>query len=410
MRSGTMITAGESPIIRKRKKRRRRRAPLFPFVLIAIVVVGMLSGGLWVTRRHPMLATSRLPASYVSDTSALETEYAHFYGKPIAESVIRSRFRQAAELASQHNYPGASTVLETLSKDAAVPSVFSDLGILYSSLGDYPRAVDMFREALARDSEYAPARRFLQKTTAIPPHAAEPLNREAEGNNDAHTANLISLAAPVSGEVGAAHDPVDYFRIITPPAPRDLLTIEVENHSIKFSPRLRVYDSVLRLQGWGEKSGRAGDSIEVWGGPASNSSLYIAVAAEDSSAGQYVVTVKAQKAFDAYEPNDDIMSSRRITTGEEIHANIMDAEDTDFFSFASPRKGTVTIEIRNDSATLIPAVTTFNPDRRNQGFGPELRRPGLGLHHTIEVEKDQIYYLQVWSQAASAGAYTLRID
>jgi hypothetical protein len=88
----------------------------------------------------------------------------------------------------------------------------------------------------------------------------------------------------------------------------------------------------------------------------------------------------------------------------------MDAEDTDFYSFVSPRKGTVSIEIRNTSTTLIPAVTAFNTDRRNMGFGPELRKPGLGLHHTIDVEKDQLYYIQVWSQAASAGSYILRVD
>jgi hypothetical protein len=268
----------------------------------------------------------------------------------------------------------------------------------------------MFREALVRDSDYAPARRFLRTMVAIPPNTAEPFNREVEGNNEARTANLIALKVPVSGEVGAVNDSVDYFRIITPPAPRDLITIELDNHSINFPPRLHVYDATVRLQGWGEKAGQAGDSIKVSGGPPPNSALYIAVLPDDSSTGQYVLTVKAQKAFDAYEPNDDIMSSRRVTMGEEINANIMDAEDTDFYSFVSPRKGTATIEIRNNSTTLIPAVTTFNPDRRNMGFGPELRKAGLGLHHTIDVEKDQVYYIQVWSQAASAGAYTLRVD
>jgi hypothetical protein len=379
-------------------------------VLVAILGLGLLWGGRWLTSHRPVLDTENLPASYVSDNSALETEYAHFYGKAIGEPALRRRFRQAADLASQRNYPGASTVLETLSRDAAVPAVYSDLGIVYASLGDYARATDMFREALARDAEYAPVRRFLKSTTAIQPSAAEPLNRETEGNNEARNANLIALATPVSGEVGSINDSADYFRVITPAAPRDLITIEVENHSINFAPHLHVYDSSLRIQGWGERAGRAGEAIQVTGGPAPNSAIFLAVSPDDASSGQYVLSVKVQKAYDAYEPNDDLTTSRRITLGEEIHANIMDAEDTDFFSFVSPRKGTVTIELRNNSSTLIPAVTTFNPDRRNMGFGPELRKPGLGLHHTIDVAKDQVYYVQVWSQAASAGAYTLRID
>jgi hypothetical protein len=123
-------------------------------------------------------------------------------------------------------------------------------------LGDNARAVDMFREALVRDSDYAPVRRFLRTSPAIPLNTAEPLNREAENNNDARTANLIALRAPVSAEIGAANDTVDYFRIITPPAPRDLITIELENHSINFAPRLHVYDAGLRLLSWGEKTAR----------------------------------------------------------------------------------------------------------------------------------------------------------
>jgi hypothetical protein len=405
-----MSPQGQSAIIRKRKRKRRRRAPLFPFVLLAIAALGVLWGGVWVMRRRPMLDTANLPASYVGDYAALEQEFARYYGKALEDNAIRARFREAADLASKHNYPGASTVLETLSRDAAVPVVYSNLGITYSLLGDNARAVDMFREALVRDSDYAPVRRFLRTSPAIPLNTAEPLNREAENNNDARTANLIALRAPVSAEIGAANDTADYFRIITPPAPRDLITIELENHSINFAPRLHVYDASLRLLSWGEKTARAGESIKVSGGPSPNSSLYIAVMPEDNSSGLYVLTVTARKAYDVYEPNDDIVSSRRITMGEEINASIMDAEDTDFYSFVSPRKGTVSIEIRNTSATLIPALTTFNADRRNMGFGPELRKPGLGLHHTIDVEKDQLYYVQVWSQAASAGSYTLRVD
>jgi hypothetical protein len=404
-----MTPIGQSTIIRKRK-RKRRRAPLFPFVLIAFAGLGVFWGSRWVMHRRPILDTGNLPASYVGDNAALEQEYAHYYGRTMADGSIRTGFRQAADLAARHNYAGASTVLETLTRDAAVPVVYSDLGVVYSSLGDYARAADMFREALARDFDYAPVRRFLNSTRSFPPKTAEPWNRESEGNNDARTANLIALRTSVGGEVGGVNDAADYFRVITPPAPRDLITITLDNHSIKFAPRLHVYDAGLRLLGWGEAGGRAGESLKVVGAPASNTSLYIAVTPDDANGGQYVLTVTSQKAYDAYEPNDDIMHPRRITTGEEIAANIMDAEDTDYYSFVSPRKGTLTIEIRNHSTSLIPALTTYNADRRNMGFGPELRQPGLDLHHTINVDKDQLYYVQVWSQAASAGSYTLRVD
>ena len=57
---------------------------------------------------------------------------------------------------------------------------------------------------------------------------------------------------------------------------------------------------------------------------------------------------------------------RAITVGSTIVANIMDANDTDFYSFVSPRTGTVSIVISNRSTTLIPALSTFFPDKRSR--------------------------------------------
>ena len=405
-----MPTPGQTTIVRKKRRRHRRRTPLFPFVLLGLAGLALIWGVRWVASRRPAASPTNVPAEYVTEIAALRSEYSHYYGRPIDESVIEGRFRQASELMGNRNYPGASAVLETLSKKAALPVVFSNLGVVYSLLGDYARSADTFREALARDGEYASARQFLRNSKSIPPNTADPYTREVEPNNDPRTATLMSLGVATGGEVTVSTNDVDYFRVISPAAPRDLLLIELANHSIEFAPRLHVYDETLRLLSWGEKSARAGESIRIMGGPPPNTPLYIAISATETHGGLYVLTVKPLKVYDPYEPNDDIMSSRRISMGEEVHANIMDADDTDFYSFQSPRRGTVTIEIRNESTTLIPGITTFNADRRNMGFGPEIRQPGQGLHHTIDVDKDRIYYIQVWSQAASAGSYTLRVD
>jgi hypothetical protein len=137
--------------------------------------------------------------------------------------------------------------------------------------------------------------------------------------------------------------------------------------------------------------------------------LYVAITDDNAKGGMYLLTVTPQKAFDRYEPNDDIMASRRISIGEEVAANIMDNADTDFFSFASPRKGEVTIEIRNRAAALVPVLAVYNRDRRNIGFAQDVKA-GANLRHTIDADKDQLYYLQVSSQSGTAGAYILRVD
>jgi hypothetical protein len=96
--------------------------------------------------------------------------------------------------------------------------------------------------------------------------------------------------------------------------------------------------------------------------------------------------------------------------GQTIEASIMDAADTDFYSFVAPDSGTVKIEIHNRSTTLTPALTTFTFDQHTNGRGPDLQAPGADLRHTLAVKPKQTYYLQVWSRWDSAGAYSVTIQ
>jgi hypothetical protein len=69
----------------------------------------------------------------------------------------------------------------------------------------------------------------------------------------------------------------------------------------------------------------------------------------------------------------------------------------------------VEIELTNESSTLIPAITLFRSDKRNIGFGPDVRTAGANLTHRMEVMEHQSYYVQVWSQAHSSGKYQLTV-
>jgi hypothetical protein len=366
-------------------------------------------GAMWLVKRRPAVDTTKMPEGYVSDSAALKQEYQRYYGNDTDYGRVAGRFRTAIDLAAKRNLPAVASVLDSVSKVGAIPLIFHDLGVAYAGLNDYVRAADAFREVLARDPEYGPTRKFLRDARGIPPGMAEPITREVEPNNSNLAANLIALRSPVGGELAGASDTSDYFRLITPPAPRDLISIEIANHSATFAPQLRVYDGSVKMQSWGEKSERVGKSIKVTGGPAPNSTLYLSISGEDGKGGLYLLTVTPLKAFDRYEPNDEIMSSRQISIGEEVSANIMDDGDKDFYSFQSPRKGLVSVEIRNRAPGLAPVLAVYNRDRRNIGFAPDVKA-GENLRHSFETEKDQTYYLHVSSQAGSSGAYSLRVD
>ena len=287
--------------------------------------------------------------------------------------------------------------------------IFHDLGVAYAGLNDNARAAEAFREALARDPEYGPTRKFLRDARGFTAGIAEPITREVEPNEQQPGGEPDR--APFAGgrrNTGAS-DTSDYFRVIAPPAPRDLVSIEIANHSATFAPQLRVYDASMKMQSWGERAERAGKSIKVIGGPATNSTMYLSISGEDGKGGLYLLTVTPLKAFDRYEPNDEIMASRKISIGEEVSANIMDDADKDFYSFQSPRKGQVTVEIRNRAPGLAPVRGGLQPGPPQPRVRSEVKA-GENLRYSFETEKDQTYYLHVSSQAGASGAYSLRVD
>jgi hypothetical protein len=374
-------------------------------------MVGWVATGPRWSRPRISAPTGKIITGYVASVLDLKQEYAHFYGKPLNNVVVEQGFERANQRVRAQDYANAVGFLEQVAKVAAVPVVFNNLGVLYAQLQDKSRAINAFREALARDIDYRPVRLNLDRMQDVIALGANPVTREVEPNDTILLASTIAAGQPVEGEIDAAVDDVDFFRFTTPPAPRDMISIEIINRSAGLAPVLKVFDTENRIiTAWGKTMREAGSSLRQTIAPPPNTTLYLQVSGYGSTAGAYSLLVQPLKSFDLYEPNDDIYNARRIALGTAIMANIMDANDTDYYSFVSPRTGTVSILLTNRSTTLIPALSTFYPDRRSSGFGPDVRTPGLNLRHTVEVLENQTYYIQVWSRADTAGAYSLIIE
>jgi hypothetical protein len=378
--------------------------------LVPAVVI--LAGGImWLVMWRAPRRNARAPSlpGYIGNLATVEREYARFHGKELKNPEVAQQFEQAAQEVVRHDYVGAATLLESAAKQAAVPVVFNDLGVVYGALNDRSRALNAFREALARDIHYEPVRDNLRRLEGSTLSEADPVTRELEPNNSNLLANVVGLGMPVEGAIAANMNDVDCFKITSPAAPRDTIAIRIRNNSPGLALGTRIYDSEMRLTDLARNSSAPGASIAQNIAPPPNTTLYLNVFGVGATGGSYTLTVEAMKAFDFYEPDDDIYSARPVTVGQTIEANIMDGQDTDFYSFKGPRTGTVSIEITNRSAGLIPALTTFSPDMRNSGFGPDIRTPGASLHHETTVEEGRTYFVQVWSQANSSGEYVLAI-
>jgi hypothetical protein len=347
---------------------------------------------------------------YLADAAVLQSEYRQFYGRLMRDPQTEQLFQQAAARTRDRDYAGAVRLLEDASRTAALPVIFNDLGVLLAEMGDRERASTAFREVLIRDGAYAPARENIARLHAVVGEVPEPVNREVEPNDSTINANLIAPNVDVQAEIAEGTGDVDCFRFVSPAAPRDVLRIGIAPAEPSLEIGLRIYDGGLRLTDMGQDFGVPGQPAVRYFSPPPNSAWYLEIWGARHTAGEYSVRVQAMRAFDAYEPNDDIFSAARIEVGRPIDANIMDDRDTDFYVFQSPRSGVLSIDLQNRSSTLVPALTTFNSEQRTTGFGPDVHAPGSSLHHTLKVEANQTYYLQVWPQSNTSGAYSLTVQ
>ena len=86
-------------------------------------------------------------------------EYRHLYGRPLKDDSLKAKFDEAASHMSRQDYGSAARLLEQIAQTAEVPAVYTDLGLVYLAQDDRGNAVNAFREALARDIGYEPARK-----------------------------------------------------------------------------------------------------------------------------------------------------------------------------------------------------------------------------------------------------------
>jgi hypothetical protein len=378
------------------------------WVIAMAVVTLMTAGAYWLLR--PRSRRGQMPAGYVADLTRLSEEYARLNGKTLKDEAVHEKFRHAASLVARGNYSAAATLLEETGKAAAVPAVFNNLGVLYAHLGDRARATNAFREALARDSGYRPVRENLARHKDLLGGTVEPVTEEIEPNGTTYAANLIGLERPVEGAISGGVRDSDCFKVSSPPVPRDVIAIEIANRSQSLAPALSVYDDNMRLTPLQQESAAPGESLLRYFAPAPNTNLFIKVWGFRGSEGDYVLTVRAMKAFDAQEPNDDVFTGHHMSLGKPVEANIMDAQDTDYYTFTAPRTEKVTVMVQNRSSTLVPALAVYTSDAHHKGFGPDVRVPGESLRHVVEIEANATYHLQVFSKGYTSGAYRLMVE
>jgi hypothetical protein len=260
------------------------------------------------------------------------------------------------------------------------------------------------REVVAVRKEQA-----LQSLQATPPQHATIEAQEREPNDDGLATNGIKLGKWITASVGAAKD-ADYFTFTTPATHRDWIRLELLNRSTTLEPRLELFDAEKSSRGTAHKTTQGADVTYSF--VATPSTPYVVRVSNyyGQTVGVYLLRVAATQAYDAHEPNDDILRAKRIAVGAPVTAGIMDKDDVDFFAVTSgEEEGVLLATVQNRSTTLQPEVAVYDSTKALIGSKNNTTAGG-DASYAFKVKPQTTYYVRVRDYYTSAnGAYTLTV-
>ena len=260
---------------------------------------------------------------------------------------------------------------------------------------------------------------FAQKVAQLTPGSADsPANEnkaspmgagEREPNADAFQANRVMLGATITGEIEPANDQ-DWFVLRADTKVRDWMDVRLSNRSMSLRPCLTVYDSNRTDLGY-ECAPNASANVGIARVIEPGKDYYVLVSSYDSrTAGPCTVTLAARKAYDAYEPNNDVFTAKPIPIGKSIDANILEGSEQDWFVVQNVPGKLLIARLENRSTSLRPCLTIYDVNRTNLGYECA-QNPSANTAITRATEIGKNYYVLVSSyDGRTTSDYRLTID
>jgi Tetratricopeptide repeat len=379
-------------------------------VVVAIIVALINKWPIGSNDASPVPGTT-----YVGSMTVIGKQYEHFTGQSLSDADLQQKIQQAINLGAKREFQGAIALFEQIPESARVPAVWNDLGVAYTGLNDPQRARAAFEKAREKSPGDVAAKANLARLDElqISPlrEAGTPVSdHETEPNNDFFHANKILLSVAVGAAIADPSD-VDYFVFTTPPVYRDMIDIIVSNESMTLQPALDVYNADRSLIGSKSSSNPAGNINYSFAAPP-NSFFYVKVHTADytSSSGAYSLTVQPLKAYDAYEPNNDIFHAAPISIGQTVEGNIMVGDEADFYQVKSDKAANLVVWLDNRSTSLQPEIEVYDANRSKIG-GSSNRNPAGNASYSFAAQPNSLYYVKVRTAdyTSSSGAYGLSV-
>ncbi len=249
----------------------------------------------------------------------------------------------------------------------------------------------------------------LESLKATPPRNVAIEAKESEPNDDLLTTNGVPLGKWITGSVGAGKD-ADYFVFTTPKTHRDWVRIELQNRSTTLEPRLQLFNSEKSNLGEVHKTTQGADVTYAF--VARPDTAYVVRVSNyyGESVGVYLMRVVATKAYDAHEPNGDVLHAAEISAAKPVTAGIMDKNDIDYFAVTSGDEvGTLRASVQNRSTTLRPEIAAYDPSKALIGSAHNTTAGG-DTGYAFKVKPNATYYVRVRDYySGAAGDYVLTV-
>jgi len=369
-----------------------------------------------VISKYPLKGDSPVPGTtYIGSVTVIEHQYQQYFSQPLTDPDWKSKIEQANELGAKSDFQGAAALVQEVARRVPVPALLNNLGVLYQGAGEQQRAKEAYQQALEKDPNYGPAKDNLQaleklRTAPQATTIVSVTHQEHEPNNELFQANAIQLGMGVAATIADSSDK-DTFVFKTPPKYRDWIGVTIENQSTTLIPGVEAFNADKSSIGK-NAANTAGANLKYWfvGQPDSTYYVQIAPTGFGQPGGAYSLLVQARKAYDAYEPNDDIRHAASIALGKTIEANIMDPFDVDYYQFSTSKGGNVLVSVANRSATLVPRINIFDSDRSAVG-GSEASTAGADHRYSFSSRPNSTYYVEISPAGFGqpAGDYSLTV-
>ena len=221
-----------------------------------------------------------------------------------------------------------------------------------------------------------------------------PLAVEQEPNNSILEANAAELGNTVSGEIATADD-IDYFKFHHNANLRDVIKVALQNLSATLASHVHVYNQ-NKSEIVHKYDPTPAANLELFFPADPGNDYYIAVASFGGtpSNAKYKLSVVPQKAYDAYEPNDEAVTATAIKVGQSVLANILDGEDRDWYRIENVAAKEIAVRLENMSVNLRPDVYVYNQNKAQIERKYETTE-GANLEFSFPVSSGNAFYIVV---------------